>query len=265
MTAAIFSASIATGRPPRRPRRRAAARPALTRSRVSDRSNCASAPKIWKSNSPCGVVVSICSVSERNATPRSFSPFTVANRWGSDRPRRSSFHTTRQSPGFRNASAFARPPRRRGCRWRDLRTDAARQLPLPAGRRAAKSRTWRSPSVETRMYPTIMCGNPRLTGFRTLRHSDGVCRRGFKTESGRWTRSAAACRKSPVFRQPFSRPYRVGYSRCGWIRDLRRTPMDGRVAPIPDARRSGVSLRNSTDSGPSSRRAHGERCAMSGH
>ena len=111
MTAAIFSASIATGRPPRRPRRRAAARPALTRSRVSDRSNCASAPKTLNRNSPCGVVVSICSVSERNATPRSFSPFTVANRWGSDRPRRSSFHTTRQSPGFRNASAFARPPR----------------------------------------------------------------------------------------------------------------------------------------------------------
>jgi hypothetical protein len=82
--AASFSASIAMGRPPRRPRRRAAARPALTRSCVKDRSNCASAPKTWNRNSPCGVVVSICSVNERNATPRSFRLFTVVNRCGSD-------------------------------------------------------------------------------------------------------------------------------------------------------------------------------------
>jgi len=44
-TAAIFSVSIATGRPPRRPRRRAAARPAFTRSWINERSNCDSAPK----------------------------------------------------------------------------------------------------------------------------------------------------------------------------------------------------------------------------
>jgi hypothetical protein len=50
--AANFSASIAMGRPPRRPRRRAAARPALTRSCVKDRSNCASAPNTWNRNSP---------------------------------------------------------------------------------------------------------------------------------------------------------------------------------------------------------------------
>ena len=43
-TAAIFSASIATGRP----RRRAAARLALTRSCVNERSNRPSAPKTWK-------------------------------------------------------------------------------------------------------------------------------------------------------------------------------------------------------------------------
>ena len=85
-TAAIVSASIATGRPPRRPRRRAAARPALTRSWINERSNCASAPKTWNRNSPCGVVVSIRSVSERNATPPSFSSFTVASKWDSDRP-----------------------------------------------------------------------------------------------------------------------------------------------------------------------------------
>ena len=75
----------------------------------SDRSNCASAPKTWNRNSPCGVVVSICSVSERNATPRALRSFTVVRRCGSDRPRRSSFQTTKQSPGRRKASAFAKP------------------------------------------------------------------------------------------------------------------------------------------------------------
>ncbi len=129
-TAAIFSASIATGRPPCRPRRRAAARPARTRSWVRERSNCASAPKTWKRNSPCGVVVSICSVSERNATPRSFSSFIVASRWDSDRPRRSSFHTTRQSPGLRKASAFPRPAR-------SSPLPLARSPLPPAGRHAA--------------------------------------------------------------------------------------------------------------------------------
>jgi hypothetical protein len=38
------------------------------------------------------------------------------------------------------------------------------------------------------MYPTIMCGNPRLIGFRTLRHSDI----GFEAEIERCTRSLAA-------------------------------------------------------------------------
>ena len=150
-TAAIFSASIATGRPPRRPRRRAAARPARTRSWVNDRSNCASAPKTWNRNSPCGVVVSICSVSERNAMPRSFSSFTVASRWDSDRPRRSSFQTTRQSPGLRKASAFARPVR--SSRLPLARSSNRCRSSTPAASRASrcKSRTWRSPSVETRM------------------------------------------------------------------------------------------------------------------
>ena len=44
VTAASFSASIVVGRPPRRPRRRAAASPACLRSWMSERSNCASAP-----------------------------------------------------------------------------------------------------------------------------------------------------------------------------------------------------------------------------
>ena len=40
---------------------------------------------------------------------------------------------------------------------------------------------------------------------------------------------------------------------------------NGRDAPIPDARRSGVPLRSLTDSGPSSRRAHRRRCATRRH
>ena len=35
----------------------------------------------------------------RNPMPRSASPVTVSTRCGSERPRRSSFHTTRVSPG----------------------------------------------------------------------------------------------------------------------------------------------------------------------
>ena len=52
------SGSSAGGRPPLRPRRLAAARPATTRSRVRARSYWASAPKMPNSSSPCGVVVS---------------------------------------------------------------------------------------------------------------------------------------------------------------------------------------------------------------
>jgi hypothetical protein len=139
-----LSASIATGRPPRR---RAAARPARTRSWVNDCSNCASAPKTWNRNLPCGVVVSICSVSERNATPRSFSSFTVASRWDSDRPRRSSFQTTRQSPGLRKASAFARPVR--SSRLPLARSSNRCRSSTPAASRVSrcKSRAWRSALV----------------------------------------------------------------------------------------------------------------------
>ena len=85
--------------PPRRPRRRAAASPACTRSWMSARSNWARAPNIWNRNSPCGVVVSICSVSERKAMHRVLKSVTVVSRCGNDRPSRSSFQTIRQSPG----------------------------------------------------------------------------------------------------------------------------------------------------------------------
>lgn len=46
-------------------------------------------------------VVSICSVSDRNAMPRAFRSVTIVSRCGSERPSRSSFHTISVSPAFR--------------------------------------------------------------------------------------------------------------------------------------------------------------------
>src|ERR1022692_4970078 len=92
-TASSFSPEIAAGRPPTRPRRRAAANPATTRSRVRARSYWASAPNTWNNNSPDAVVVSMPSVSERKATCLSFSAFTMESKCESDRPSRSSFQT----------------------------------------------------------------------------------------------------------------------------------------------------------------------------
>ena len=67
--AASFSSRIAWGRPPRLPRRLAVARPALMRSCVKARSYWAKALNPLNSNAPWGVVVSLCSVNERKATP----------------------------------------------------------------------------------------------------------------------------------------------------------------------------------------------------
>jgi hypothetical protein len=58
-------------RPPMRPSARAAARPAEVRSRIMARSNSAKAPTIYIIIRPAGVVVSICSVSERKPAPAS--------------------------------------------------------------------------------------------------------------------------------------------------------------------------------------------------
>jgi hypothetical protein len=52
-----------------------------------------------------------------------------------------------------------------------------------------------------------------------------------------------------------------GTAALGQHSPLRGAWSTGRCAPIPDARRNGVPLRSSTDSGPSSRRAHRQRCA----
>src|SRR6266571_192473 len=65
----VCSGESLAGRPPRRPRARAAARPTAARSAISSRSNSASAAKMWKIRRPVLVVVSIPSCSDANATP----------------------------------------------------------------------------------------------------------------------------------------------------------------------------------------------------
>jgi len=104
-----FSSFIDGLRPPLRPRLAAAAIPALVRSRIRSRSNWPRAPKTWKISRPPGVVVSIASVSDRRPTPRASRAVTVSMRWVSDRPRRSSFQTTRTSSSRTYAIAAARP------------------------------------------------------------------------------------------------------------------------------------------------------------
>jgi hypothetical protein len=96
-------------------RTRAAASPALVRSRIRSRSNSARAAKTWKTSLPPGVVVSIASCRLRNPIPCSASPVTVSTRCRSDRPRRSSFQTTRVSPG---RSCFSPAHHPGGCQRR---------------------------------------------------------------------------------------------------------------------------------------------------
>jgi hypothetical protein len=61
------------------------------------RSNSASAPKTWKISLPPEVVVSICSVSDRNPIPRSLSFVITSIRYFSERPSRSRRHVVTRS------------------------------------------------------------------------------------------------------------------------------------------------------------------------
>ena len=83
---------------PCRPRARAAAGPAIVRSRIRSLSHSAGAPNKWKVSLPPGVPVSMLSVRDRNATPRRSRSLTTSIRWRSDRPSRSGLHTVTLSP-----------------------------------------------------------------------------------------------------------------------------------------------------------------------
>jgi hypothetical protein len=76
-----FTKAPSPRRPPRLPRARAAARPAIVRSRMRSRSNSANAPKTWKTSLPPLVLVSSGSCKLRKCTPRSCSSLTVSMRW----------------------------------------------------------------------------------------------------------------------------------------------------------------------------------------
>lgn len=91
------------GRPPSRPRKRAASMPALVRSRIRSRSNWATPANTVKTNTPPGVVVSRCSVRLLNCTPRLARSLTRPIRCCVLRPSRSRRHTVSTSP-VRNVS-----------------------------------------------------------------------------------------------------------------------------------------------------------------
>jgi hypothetical protein len=168
------SASIIGGRPPWRPRRLAAASPATTRSRVSARSYCANAPNSENSNSPWGVVVSICSVRDRNAIPRAFRSVTIVSRWGSERPSRSSFQTISVSPALNSRGTLSAPADRRAprmpCRYGDA--DDRRQLrparraeDRPFGDHRPTTPACIPPACTTNPQKHVLAHSTNATGF----------------------------------------------------------------------------------------------------
>ena len=86
------------------------------------------------------MVVSIPSVSDRNATPFFFSPAMMSSRWDKERPSRSSFQTISLSPawciqGTVEPRAFAQCPRRLVCEQvRAIYTRAQQRITLKVGR-----------------------------------------------------------------------------------------------------------------------------------
>lgn len=76
-------------------------------STIRSRSNSASAPKMWNTNRPVEVVVSILSWSDLNPMTRSPRAATVSIRCFNERPRRSKRHTISVSPARAKSSAAA--------------------------------------------------------------------------------------------------------------------------------------------------------------
>ena len=109
--AAILESVILRLRPPVRPCRRAASRPAWVLSTVRSRSICARLAITWKKKRPDVVEVSIWSVRHLKCTPRCSRSQTMATRSFRLRPSLSSFHTTRLSFSRRTSRANVRPSR----------------------------------------------------------------------------------------------------------------------------------------------------------
>ncbi len=98
-------------RPPRRPRSRAARKPACVRSRISASSNSANAPMMWNMSRPTGVPVSMPASSTRSAAPFPWIASPSSIRCFIDRARRSSLTTTSVSPSRRAFNTATNPGR----------------------------------------------------------------------------------------------------------------------------------------------------------
>ena len=92
-----------------RPLTRAAFNPAWVRSTIRSRSNSASELKIWNISFPPLVVVSMLSCKLLKKIFFLCKSFIVWIKCCNDRPRRSSFQTTKVSPSRRYEMAFSRP------------------------------------------------------------------------------------------------------------------------------------------------------------
>ena len=110
---AAWTAAVA-GRPSRRPFCRACASPARVRSRRTSLSNSAKMASKPAMARPAGVVRSSASVRETKPTPRCSSSWRVASRSVTERPQRSSHHTSTRSISRRRAASnnFSRASRR---------------------------------------------------------------------------------------------------------------------------------------------------------
>ena len=110
---AVCRAAVA-GRPKRLPFCRACAKPARVRSRRTSLSHSANTASSAAMARPAGVVRSKASVRETKPTPRWSSSWSVASRSVTDRPHRSSRHTSTTSISRRRAASrsFSRASRR---------------------------------------------------------------------------------------------------------------------------------------------------------
>ena len=109
------------GRPILFPFRRASPRPALTRSPINARSNCAIAPNIWNTSSPDGSDVSIASVADTKSIPNFRNSSSADTSCRNDLANRSNFQTSTTSNFlFRvsrsSSSSQVVPPMRRKSR-----------------------------------------------------------------------------------------------------------------------------------------------------
>ncbi len=154
------------GRPPCRPRARAAANPAWARSWMSSRSNSARAPNTWKIKRPPADVVSMFSVSERNPTPCFPSSFMESIRCLSDRPSRSRRQTTNVSPGRSwsfNLSSSGRCAAAPG-----ITSVKIRKQPASLSALVCKAASWSL--VDTLAYPR---SSPTIKNVSKLNHPRG--------------------------------------------------------------------------------------------